>query len=121
MEHETFLSLLRDPSHWEFEIFLMILFDGILGGLVWGLLLGPWVKKKLKHHVTDDEKIARLQKQVRRLRHKVRRFELEQGECPCHGSSAVEISATEFEQQCEKRLAKKLEVTIDDVLASRQT
>ena len=107
MEHETFLSLLRDPSHWEFEIFLMILFDGILGGLVWGLLLGPWVKKKLKHHVSDDEKIERLEKQVRRLQHKVRRFEIEQGECPC--------------PECEKRLAKKLEVTIDDVLAVRQT
>ena len=31
--HETFWTLLRDKAHWEFEIFLMFLFDGVLGGL----------------------------------------------------------------------------------------
>lgn len=31
--HETFWTLLRDRAHWEFEIFLMILFDVILAGI----------------------------------------------------------------------------------------
>ena len=28
--HDSFLDLLQSPGHWMFEIFLMILFDGIL-------------------------------------------------------------------------------------------
>lgn len=30
---ETFWTLLRDQAHWEFEMFLMLLFDGVLAGL----------------------------------------------------------------------------------------
>lgn len=37
-DHETFWTLLHDAAHWEFEIFLMILFDGIIFGLVWRLI-----------------------------------------------------------------------------------
>lgn len=33
---ETFIGLLRDKAHWEFEVFLMLLFDGILAGM-WNL------------------------------------------------------------------------------------
>ncbi len=44
--HETFWTLLRDKAHWEFEIFLMILFDLIIGGLAW-----PFLKKHWAHHV----------------------------------------------------------------------
>lgn len=32
--HETFWTLLRDKAHWEFEIFLMVVFDVLLAG-VW--------------------------------------------------------------------------------------
>jgi hypothetical protein len=35
---ETFWTLLHDSSHWEFEFFLMVLFDGVLAGLCWPLL-----------------------------------------------------------------------------------
>jgi hypothetical protein len=34
--HETFWMLMRDRAHWEFEMFLMLLFDGVLAG-VWRL------------------------------------------------------------------------------------
>lgn len=48
---ETFWTLLRDKAHWQFEIFLMILFDLVLSGLLW-----PFVKKHWKHHVERDVK-----------------------------------------------------------------
>jgi hypothetical protein len=49
--HETFWTLLRDPAHWEFEIFLMILFDGVIGALLF-----PWIRKHWQHHVNRDQK-----------------------------------------------------------------
>ncbi len=48
---ETFWTLLRDPSHWEFEIFLMILFDGLIGALLF-----PWIRRHWQHHVSRDQK-----------------------------------------------------------------
>lgn len=48
---ETFWTLLQDKAHWEFEIFLMILFDLVLGGLLW-----PLIKKHWNHHIARDEK-----------------------------------------------------------------
>lgn len=48
--HETFWSLLKDSAHWEFEIFLMVLFDLVLGGLLW-----PFLRKHWLHHVHRDE------------------------------------------------------------------
>ena len=48
---ETFWSLLHDAAHWEFEVFLMILFDGIVGALLW-----PFLKKHYAHHVARDKK-----------------------------------------------------------------
>ena len=47
--HETFWTLLKDPAHWEFELFLMIVFDGAIGALIW-----PFLKKHWKHHVDRD-------------------------------------------------------------------
>jgi hypothetical protein len=49
MEHETFWSLLHDAAHWEFELFLIFVFDVVLGLLVW-----PFVRKHWKHHVERD-------------------------------------------------------------------
>lgn len=51
LEPETFWSLLRDKAHWEFEIFLMVLFDGFIGALLW-----PFVRKHWKHHTERDRK-----------------------------------------------------------------
>ena len=47
---ETFWSLLHDLAHWEFEMFLMILFDVVLGMLLW-----PFIKKHWEHHVARDK------------------------------------------------------------------
>jgi len=50
---ETFWTLLQDKAHWEFEIFLMILFDGLIFGIFWN-----FIKKHWKHHIARDEKEA---------------------------------------------------------------
>ena len=46
---ETFGSLLHDRAHWEFEIFLMLLFDGLIAGIFW-----PFLRKHYRHHVARD-------------------------------------------------------------------
>ena len=43
--NETFWTLLGNSAHWEFEIFLMILFDGVIGLIIW-----PQIKHLLKDH-----------------------------------------------------------------------
>lgn len=48
---ETFWTLLRDKAHWQFEIFLMVVFDLVIGGLLW-----PSVRKHWKHHIERDVK-----------------------------------------------------------------
>jgi len=47
---ETFMSLLHDKAHWEFELFLMLIVDVILCGLLW-----PFVRKHWKHHIARDK------------------------------------------------------------------
>jgi len=65
MEHETFWTLLKDSAHWEFELFLIFLFDVVIGILVW-----PWIRKFLIHHKSDDERIAELEKKIEKLSQK---------------------------------------------------
>lgn len=62
MEHETFLTLLTDKAHWEFEVFLIFLFDVLIGLLIW-----PWIRKFVIHHKSDDERIAELERRVDEL------------------------------------------------------
>jgi len=54
---ETFWTLLHDAAHWEFEIFLMVVFDGIIGYLGFKLFW-PFIRKHWKHHVERDEREA---------------------------------------------------------------
>jgi hypothetical protein len=51
MQPETFWTLFHDAAHWEFEIFLMILFDGLIFGLAWN-----FIKKHWKHHLERDQR-----------------------------------------------------------------
>lgn len=46
---ETFWTLLRDRAHWEFELFLMVLFDGIVGTMLY-----PWIRKHWNPSVKGD-------------------------------------------------------------------
>jgi hypothetical protein len=48
---ETFWTLLRDSAHWEFEIFLMLLLDGLVGAIAW-----PLIKKHWEHHIERDKR-----------------------------------------------------------------
>lgn len=50
MMHETFWTLLGDPAHWAFELFLMVVFDGVILGICW-----PFIRKHWKHHVDRDQ------------------------------------------------------------------
>ena len=61
-EHETFWTLIRDPAHWQFELFLMFLADFILG-----LLVVPWVRYRLLHHTSDDQKNPNLARRGSRV------------------------------------------------------
>jgi len=61
-EQETFWTLLTDTAHWQFEVFLIILFDVIIGMLIW-----PWLRRFFKHHEEDDKKIEALEKKIEKL------------------------------------------------------
>jgi membrane protein implicated in regulation of membrane protease activity len=64
---ETFIDLLKDPAHWEFEIFLIIIFDVIVGLVVW-----PFVQKALTHHKSDHERLEDLEKEVKSLKERIK-------------------------------------------------
>lgn len=62
MEHETFWTLLKDPAHWQFELFLIFIFDVLIGLLIW-----PRVLLFFKHHKKDDDRIDEIEERLRRL------------------------------------------------------
>ena len=49
IEHETFRTLLFDRAHWEFEIFVTLVFDGLVLGLLW-----PFIRRHWNHHLNRD-------------------------------------------------------------------
>lgn len=49
MAAETFFELLRSPGHWLFELFLMAVFDGVVGFLIW---------PRVREHIHRDVKHA---------------------------------------------------------------
>jgi len=65
MGNETFWTLITDSAHWEFEVFLIILFDIIIGALIW-----PRVKRFFKHHKSDDEILKELNSRISALEDK---------------------------------------------------
>lgn len=50
-EPETFFSLLQNVGHLEYELFLMLVVDGLLMGLAW-----PLIKKHIQHHDCPEDK-----------------------------------------------------------------
>jgi hypothetical protein len=65
MEKETFWTLLHDLPHWEFELFLIFIFDVLIGFLIWPRITG-W----FKHHKEDDLKLKELEKRIKKLEEK---------------------------------------------------
>lgn len=65
MEHETFWTLLGDLAHWEFELFLIFIFDVVIGILIW-----PHFKRWFRHHKEDDNKLEELDRRLRKLEEK---------------------------------------------------
>lgn len=45
LAEETFWDLLRSSAHWQFELFLMALFDVLIGMVAW-----PFVKRAISRH-----------------------------------------------------------------------
>ncbi len=64
--HETFWDLLKDPAHWEFELFLIVLFDVIISLIIW-----PFLQKALSHHKSDHERLEDLEREVKELKEKI--------------------------------------------------
>lgn len=62
MEQETFWTLLTNLPHWEFEIFLIVIFDILIGLVIW-----PRIMKFFKHHDEDDRKIEELENQLKKM------------------------------------------------------
>jgi hypothetical protein len=62
MEHETFWTLIQDPAHWMFELFLMFVFDILIGILIW-----PKIKRWFQHHEEDDNKLSEFEHRIRKL------------------------------------------------------
>ncbi|MFZ2523036.1 MAG: hypothetical protein WAW92_01480 [Minisyncoccia bacterium] len=63
---ESFFDLLKDPAHWEFELFLIFLFDVVVGLIIW-----PFVRKALVHHKSDHERLEDLEMEVKSLKERL--------------------------------------------------
>ena len=53
---ETFWTLLHDPAHWKFEIFLQVL-DGLIFGVLWNLIWNKYLKQHWQHHLDRDKQV----------------------------------------------------------------
>ena len=60
---ESFFDLVRDPAHWYFELLLIIIFDVVIGLLIW-----PFVQRALIHHKSDHERLEDLEREVKELK-----------------------------------------------------
>jgi hypothetical protein len=67
MEHESFWTLFFNLAHWEFEIFLLCLFDGVIGAILWPFVIKPRIQRWKVHHRGDDTAIEKLQRKVDEL------------------------------------------------------
>ncbi len=61
MVAESFWVLLKDPAHWEFELFLMVVFDGLIGAIAW-----PLIKRHIHRDVRHAEDHFHVDLDIRR-------------------------------------------------------
>jgi hypothetical protein len=52
MEQETFLTLLRDKSHWEFELVVSLVF--LCAEIAVSSIFWPFVRRHWRHHLERD-------------------------------------------------------------------
>ena len=48
-----FVELVKSPGHWMFEIMLMIIFDGVIGIMIWPFIKHLWDDHKKFHKITQ--------------------------------------------------------------------
>lgn len=65
---ETFFQLLKDPAHWLFEVFLMILFDVLIGLLLWPAFVEWMHRHDEEYHKPAPLTEEQVQQLLRRLR-----------------------------------------------------
>lgn len=53
-----FYQLLHDPAHWAFEIFVTILFDGVLLGIFWPLVRNCWRAWRAERARREEEELT---------------------------------------------------------------
>jgi hypothetical protein len=62
-ETETFWTLVCSAAHWELELLIVFIVDVLIGLILW-----PIIRSKALHHQSDDDKIERLERQVKEMR-----------------------------------------------------
>ena len=60
---ESFFDLVKDPAHWEFELLLIVIFDVVIGLLIW-----PFIQKALVHHKSDHERLEDVEREIENLK-----------------------------------------------------
>lgn len=63
---ESFWTLVRSAAHWEFELALMLVVDGILLGVVWPLV-GRRLARFRWHHTEDHAELDELRARISAL------------------------------------------------------
>ncbi|TSC70290.1 MAG: hypothetical protein CEO12_494 [Parcubacteria group bacterium Gr01-1014_46] len=63
---ESFWELLTDPAHWYFELLLIVIFDVIVGLIIW-----PFIGRALIHHKSDHERLEDLEREVDKLKGRI--------------------------------------------------
>lgn len=65
---ESFMDLLRDPNHWGFELFLMLLFDVLIGALAW-----PAIKRHIHADLDNAGEVTEgwMRVEINDLRHRL--------------------------------------------------
>ena len=67
MQEETLWILLHSKAHWEMEILLQLIFDGLLGMIL--IPMSRYLYRRWsRHHQKDDANVAELQKEVQAIK-----------------------------------------------------
>lgn len=63
MDHESLLSLLRDPAHVEFELLLTLVQDVLIGVLIWPAIKRRFTREHQRidaeHGFSHEERVVR--------------------------------------------------------------